>query len=44
MNSLLQANDVRSGRPTDATRVLIVKVYNFLSDSWIAPNFLEEFP
>ena len=44
MESLLHADDVRFGRTTNTTRVPAQKVYNFLSDRWIAPKYLEEFP
>jgi len=38
MESLLHADDVRSGRTTDTTTVPAEKVHNFLSDRWIAPK------
>ena len=40
MESLLHADDVRSGRTTEATKVLAEKVLNFYSDRWIAPKIL----
>ena len=43
VESLLHADDVRSGRTTDSTTVPAEKVYNFWSDRWIAPKFSEEF-
>jgi hypothetical protein len=44
MESLLHADDVRSGRTTDATRVPAEKVHNFLTDRLIALKCLKEFP
>jgi len=41
MESHLHADEVRSGHTTDGTKVSVEKVYNFLSDRWIAPKFLE---
>jgi hypothetical protein len=43
MESLLHADEVCSGRTTDATTVPAKKVHNFCSDRWIAPKFLKEF-
>jgi hypothetical protein len=44
MKSLLHADEVRSGRTIDATKVPAKKVHNFWSDCWIALKFLKEFP
>jgi len=44
MESLLHADDVRSGRTTDSTAVPAEKVRKFRSDRCIALKFLKEFP
>ena len=38
MDSILHADDVRSGPTTDTTRVPTQKVHNYRSDRWIALN------
>jgi hypothetical protein len=43
MESLVQAEGIRSGRTIDATKVSAEKVHNFFFHRWIAPKFLEEF-
>ena len=43
MQSILHANDVRSGDCNDMTRVLHQKVHNYKSDRWIALIFFQEF-
>jgi hypothetical protein len=43
IDSLLDADDVRSGRTTDLTAVPAEKVHNFWSERWIALKVLEDF-
>jgi len=44
MESLLHADDVRSGGSTNTTIVPVENVPNFLSARWIALTYLKEFP
>jgi protein tyrosine phosphatase len=44
MESLLHADDIRSGRTTDATTVQAKKVHKFWSERWITLKVLEDFP
>jgi hypothetical protein len=44
MESLLHAEEVRSGRTTNGTKVLAKKGHNFWSDRWISPKYFKEFP